>query len=264
MTWKQVPCTQCGGQGTMTCQMCQGSGKAPSSSWNLGAKDTTENCMWCKGEGKTNCEWCHGTGSTTKWDFDSRPLSTSTPDFSSQLSDFGANIPNLDTRIKMPQPVPVFKPKTEGIIGPKAEQKPVPGDIVAPLDETSLIALLSVLLLVLVVVYMFGVERTLVAGEAFCIFAGWSAIRFSAAFRGHGFPRLQGLLDWLAVIFSLCGGFLAGYLILTRPEGKALTAWVTAEIVRMIGSLFASILGLGLLEALWYLLVSVLKSRVPW
>jgi hypothetical protein len=60
----------------------------------------------------------------------------------------------------------------------------------------------------------------------------------------------------MVICFGICSGLLAAYLILTTPEGQALTEWVTAQVSRIIGSLFLSVLGLGLLELVWRRMVA--------
>jgi uncharacterized protein YacL len=107
------------------------------------------------------------------------------------------------------------------------------------------------LLSIVCAVWIFGFERMLVAAEGFFLLSGWAGLRAADLFRKQESERLEDFRSVMAICFGLCCGLLAAYLILTTPEGQAITEWVTAQTVRIIGSLFASVISLGVLELVW-------------
>lgn len=99
--------------------------------------------------------------------------------------------------------------------------------------------------------WVFGVERMLVAAEGFFLFGGWAGLRVAEILGKQEVEKLENYRTFMAIGFGLCGGLLAAYLLLTTSEGQAITEWVTAQTVRIIGSLFVSVIGLGVLELAW-------------
>jgi len=120
-------------------------------------------------------------------------------------------------------------------------------------DQTELMgcAIASALFLLLLIVLLFGFDRVLVAGEAFFLFSAWAGLRAGDFFGWQQGTHLERFRQYMAICFGLCCGFLAAYLILTTAEGRTITEWVTARTLRIAGSLFATVLGLGLLEMAW-------------
>jgi hypothetical protein len=97
----------------------------------------------------------------------------------------------------------------------------------------------------------FGFESMVVAAEGFFIFSGWAGLRAASLFRRQESEKLEIFRAYMAIGFGLSGGFLAAYLLLSTSEGQALTEWVTAGTIRIVGSLFVSVIGLGGLELAW-------------
>jgi len=111
-----------------------------------------------------------------------------------------------------------------------------------------------IILLLLVIVYVlstFGFESTLVAAEGFFIFAGWTGLRAASLSRKQESERLETFRSAMAIGCGVCCGLLAAYLLLTTSEGQSITKWVTTSTVRIIGSLFVSVVGSGFLELVW-------------
>lgn len=61
-------CYQCDGNGTVTCNTCDGSGKIRNTSYLpglsevSGVADDWEKCYKCNGSGEKKCDRCHGSG----------------------------------------------------------------------------------------------------------------------------------------------------------------------------------------------------------
>ena len=117
---------------------------------------------------------------------------------------------------------------------------------------SSMVIVIVPLFLVMVYVLLtFGFENTLVAAEGFFILAGWTGLRAASLSRKQESERLETFRSVMAIGCGVCCGLLAAYLLLTTSEGQAISKWVTASTIRIIGSLFVSVMGLGFLELVW-------------
>ena len=243
------PCTACNGMGTVTCTWCSGTGKARRLSlgtWPVGTEE--KDCVHCRGLGKTDCTFCHGQGykqcsvcaGSGYWERIS-------PGLGSQSSSVFGHF-NISSG------------RAAAGLCPRAH---APAASAANSCSSVLDFLVaSGALLVFCALVAFGPERFLVAAEGFFLFAGWAALRAAGFLREQQSQMLEKVRVVAATGFGLCAGFLSAYLILTTPEGQALTDWVTAQTVRMIGSLMAFVLGLGLLEVVWGAMSGWLRRRL--
>ena len=104
---------------------------------------------------------------------------------------------------------------------------------------------------------VFGFSNMIVAAEGFFIFGGWFGLRVASSLGEHKSKRMMDFRDGMAIGAGLCGGVPAAYLLLTTPEGQAITKWATNGTTRIIGSLFVSVMGLGIFESVWRKLSSL-------
>jgi len=101
------------------------------------------------------------------------------------------------------------------------------------------------------VIVEFGFERTIVAVEGFFIFTGWAALRVAGLLPKPKSDKLENIRVYTAVGFGVSCGILAAYLVLTTQEGQVLTDWVTAQSIRLVGSLLISVFIFGVLDFAW-------------
>ena len=209
--------------------MCNGTGKQRRI--GLVSPDcgvTYELCSFCNGKGKRLCNLCNGRGYTEVLVPDFEPLERGTP-----FGNLGVDI-STETRWSRPS----------GTVRTRS----------TTFSSRSSIAESVIVLVVLAMIggiMVFGFEETLVAAEGFFIFAGWAGLRTADLFRKQESERLETFREYTAIGFGLCAGLLAAYLLLTTSEGRAINAWVTAQTIRLVGSLLASVSIPWLLELAW-------------
>jgi hypothetical protein len=109
----------------------------------------------------------------------------------------------------------------------------------------------AVFILILLSSLVYGIESTIVAAEAFFLFGGWAGIRAASLFKKSDSVALEDFRFIMAIGVGLSAGFLAAYLLLTMREGQELIQWVTARTIRLVSSLFVSLIGLGVVEIIW-------------
>jgi hypothetical protein len=119
-----------------------------------------------------------------------------------------------------------------------------------PVDIDDIVGVLffGIAVLTVVGILIYGFERVLVAGEAFFLFCGFAILQTRSVFRRLDAEGVEGYLSWLVMGFGLCAGLLAAYLLLTTAEGQAITDWVTAQTLRIVGSMFTTAFGLVVLQ----------------
>jgi hypothetical protein len=222
MKTKRERCTSCRGSGKQECFFCGGRGKQRSTDWSSfpELKEVYTRCALCDGTGKRQCISCGGRGYL--------------------------ELPVIE--------IPEFKPIADispvDIQLPKLTDTPAPTYISSEFSVFGCVAII-IALAVLGIFAAFGIERTLVAGEAFFILGGWAGLRAADLFHKQESETLEKFRVIWAIGFGLCAGILAAYLMLTTPEGQAITKWVTDQTIRVAGSLLVSVTSLGILDFAW-------------
>ena len=202
----------CGGKGWQKCAFCNGTGKKRDViSFYPERREVERNCIFCNGNGKLDCIGCLGKGYTETYE----------PDF--QFVSF--NIPQA-------RPLAFSRITT----------------ISSHTNDIPLLVSLLVFLALACGLMVYGFDKMFVAAEAFFLFGGWTGIRAANLFRKQDSEKLETFRILMAIGFGLCSGFLATYLLLTTREGQKISEWITAETIRIVGSLFVSTLGLGGVE----------------
>jgi hypothetical protein len=128
-------------------------------------------------------------------------------------------------------------------------------DLVLGLASAALIVMIGVVL-------AFGIEKALVAGEVFFLFSAWAALRAGRFLQTQRAPGLESFVALMTIGFGLSSGLLAAWLLLTTPEGQAITGWVTDQTIRIVASLLVTVFALGFLETGWQALVDWLRDRM--
>jgi hypothetical protein len=268
-----VTCEKCKGSGWRDCGHCHGKGRLPShDSMAIGVAQTERDCPMCNGLGQRPCTGCGGRGIKHKDIIDPEPTPPSAQrkivqfkpkdavESKPTLSKARRQISRLKTKIKRPTQFNAFAPSvTTRAQSPPARTTHIVQYRSPPSSEQiDLIgcAVISALFLLVCILLLFGFDKVLVAGEAFFLFGAWAGLRAASLLRAQQGARLESFRQYMVMCFGLCSGLLVAYLILTTPEGEALTEWVTAQTSRIIGSLFVSVLGLGLLEVAWRRIVA--------
>lgn len=255
-----VSCPVCKGSGWRECAHCQGQGKLPGyRQAAIRAQLADRDCPICSGLGQRPCSGCGGKGVKHKDVVDLQPALTKMRQgvgrFASSLSrsarltsssSSAANQSQVDstpatTRIEVHYKTPPSSAQIE-LIG---------------------CAAVSGMVLLAFAILLFGIDRVLVAGEAFFLFSAWAALRAADLLRAQHAVRVEAFRQYMVICFGICSGCLAAYLILTTPEGQAITAWVTSNTIRIIGSLLLTIVGLGALELMWQRTVAWIGHRSP-
>lgn len=243
-----VSCTVCKGSGWQACRHCHGTGRVSGPSQAAGGSHPADRaCPACLGRGDVPCTSCGGRGVRHK----------DVVDVGSTLSNTRRRVGRLMPKINRPNRFDAFAAPATVRTQPNPPSATTRIDIryrVPPTaDQTELMgcAIASALFLLLLIVLLFGFSRVAVAGEAFFLFSAWAGLRAGDLFGRQQGTHLERFRQYMAICFGLCCGFLAAYLILTTAEGRTITEWVTAQTLRIAGSLFASVLGLGLLEMAW-------------
>jgi len=226
MKTERRQCVSCGGSGHRECRVCNGTGRRRSIGVVFPDRSVAyEPCSFCNGKGKQPCSFCHGQGYTETLVPDFEPLK---PDVPFQVRDLGVNIP---TETLWSQPNDTIRTKSTTVFSRSS------------ITDSSVILVLVALVILSITsgIAVFGFKETLVAAEGFFIFAGWSGLRAAHLFRKQESEKLEAFRVYMAVGFGLCAGLLAAYLLLTTPEGQTLNEWITAQTIRLVGSLFASV-----------------------
>ncbi len=221
MKTERMQCSFCNGSGSETCMMCNGTGKWPGRDMVFPDRSIADKlCPSCHGQGKRQCTACRGQGYTE----------VILPDFEPPKLDALSRMHDL--RIDTPTEAQWSRPS--GTIRTTST---------ASSSQSSIIEWLIALVIIAIVggIVVFGLEETLVAAEGFFIFAGWAGLRAAHLFGKQESESLEAFRSYMAIGFGLCAGVLAAYLLLTTPEGQAINRWVTAETVRLVGSLLASV-----------------------
>jgi len=272
MKTQKEPCWFCGGTGWRQCLSCNGTGKQFAFFTFDRDREIERKCPSCGGSGKVKCTFCDGKGYVKKPVFE-------IPVESKVWGSFDSNRQSLkhlkvDSIFKHSEPI-ISKIRPLGLeeqewskgfgirteITPKtasasafSEAPSKPEHFVETPSSLSGVVFITLILTLFVAAYLletFGFKRTIVATEAFFLFAGWGALRAASLFGTPASNRLKIVADCAAIGFGLGLGALAFYLVLTTTQGQVLTEWVTAQISRLIGSLFGSAFGLGTLELIW-------------
>jgi hypothetical protein len=236
MKTKKEQCTFCHGTGQNTCIFCSGTGR-----WRKivsvypDYKEADAQCPICDGKRKTKCLVCDGRGYTESLVFEPVKLDIPKMDFPTQLQ---VDIP---TKVEWPKPSKTYWPP------------PTPA---SPEISTFGCVVMLIATAILGILAAFGFERTIVAAEGFFIFAGWAGLRAASLFPRSKSETLETFRVCMTVGFGLCGGLLAAYLVLTTPEGQVMTEWVTAQTIRVVGSLLFSVFIVGGLDIAWRRLLS--------
>lgn len=227
---REVTCTQCGGSGKYSCYMCKGSGLSPLVVYDQQNRPTPRQpCPTCQGTGRADCQICNGTGVVASF----QEVTPIAPFVSSRFPGSGAV-------------------NTGGRQSAGMRDRGAASDAADPIDSRLLTIMVIVLVvLAILLVISFTVEQILVAAEGFAIFAGWSAIRVANLSSAQESRTLEGFRVTMAIIAALAGGSLVAYLLLFTDQGLAITNWVTAQHIRIAGSLFGVVLGLSVLEFGW-------------
>lgn len=229
MKTERKQCSSCNGSGWKTCMMCNGIGKRRRIGLVFPDRDVTyEPCPFCNGKGEQLCTSCNGRGYTEILVPDFEPLERDT-----LFGNLGVGI-STETRWSRPS----------GTVRTRFTTVSSQSSITDSLVTLAVLALIGGIV-------VFGFEETLVAAEGFFIFAGWAGLRAAHLFRQQESERLETFREYMAIGFGLCAGLLAAYLLLTTPEGRAINAWVIAQTIRLVGSLFASVSIPWLLELVW-------------
>jgi hypothetical protein len=229
MKTERKQCSFCNGSGWKTCMMCNGTGKQRRIGLVSPDRSVTyELCSFCNGKGKQLCTSCNGRGYTEVLVPDFEPLKRD-----SRFGNLGVDI-STETRWSRPS----------GTVRTRSTTAPSRSNIAESVIALAVLAMIGGIV-------VFGFEETLVAAEGFFIFAGWAGLRAADLFRKQESERLETFRAYMAIGFGLCAGLLAAYLLLTTSEGQAINAWVTAQTVRLAGSLFASVGIPWLLELAW-------------
>lgn len=246
MKTKKEPCQVCGGTGWRRCSSCNGTGKQFALFTFDRDREIERKCPLCGGSGKVKCTFCDGKGYVEKPVFEIpsesiisriRPLGLEEQEWSRGFGIRTETTPKIVSASAFSE-------------APSKPEHPVE----APSSVLSGIVFIALILMLFVAAYLletFGFRRTIVATEAFFLFAGWGALRAASLFGTPASNRLRIVADCAAIGFGLGLGALASYLVLTTTQGQILTEWVTAQINRLIGSLFGSAFGLGTLELIW-------------
>ena len=258
MTAEKDPCTMCSASGRVDCLMCEGTGRQSAILAGLQERGTREEkCLLCHGIGKTKCLYCNGTGHTLTIvpDIETHFDSSSVSRFAQTLSASTFSVFS-DGKVERWETPPKVVSHFDRITEIKIDRP-------YSADELKADAILGVVIAIGVSVLFltFGIERTLVAGEALFIFAAWTGLRFLSMFRQGSSGQVSSFVGWLAIGFGACSGLLAFYLMLTGYEGEVITRWVTESTLRIVGSLFASLFALGLLEVVWRKVWTVVSGR---
>ena len=275
METKKVACSSCNDTGWNQCFVCGGTGKQSALSVFL-QEGIERSCLHCGGSGKVKCAVCGGTGYVERsvfqiptgfgaWERSDRrglgldPVGRE-PIIRLRSTDLGSSqwVGLSRSRDKV-----VAKPTGATTSGVQAESKGAgfTALLAGILSGVIPIAIIVVFFLAIYTFAHFGFERTLVAVEGFFLSSVWAGLRLADLFRRVTSNRLENFRDAMAMGFGLCCGVLTAFLILTTPEGQALTVWVTSQTNRIIGSLFASIFGLGVLELIWRKIVQWVTSE---
>ena len=244
-----VRCSACKGSGWQECRDCRGEGKLPRQDRSAqGSQPVWKECPTCAGRGEVPCTKCGGRGVKHKDVARVLPTRSSTRRRADILKPKRKRSFSFDALASFPKPRIQKKP-------PSTPTKQVIIRERAPLSSSQVdlmsCGIVSVLFVLLCIVLLFGFDRVLVASEAFFLFSAWAGLRGADAIGSHQGERLESFRQYMAICFGLSCGLLAAYLVLTTAEGRALTEWVTSQTLRIIGSLFATVLGLGILEAAW-------------
>ena len=269
-----VTCEKCKGSGWRDCGHCHGEGRLPGhDSAAIGAQGTERDCPMCSGLGRRPCTGCGGRGVKHKDILDPEPAPADAQQQMGQPKAKDAIDPKLalsKARRQIGRLKPKIKRSTQfnALAPPVTTRTPSPA---APPTRVEITyrsppsseqidlmgcVVISALFLLVCILFLFGFDKVLVAGEAFFLFGAWTGLRAASLLRSQQAARLESFRQYMVICFGLCSGLLVAYLILTTPEGEALTEWVTAQTSRIIGSLFVSVLGLGLLELSWRKIVA--------